>query len=161
MKRKTKKLTAEIIQKVYRNNVAEIKSIVHKDELEFKDNDGRTLLFHAIYAKNEELIKWILDQGVDINLKDKIGWTPLHYAAQEYLIGISKILIEKGADVNAQDMNGNTVLWRATFASMGKGEIIKVLLEKGAIPEIKNNYGISAIDLAENIGNYDVKQFFN
>ena len=65
-------------------------------------------------------------------------------------------MIDKGADVNAKDKNGNTVICDAVFSSGGKPEIILLLKKKGADPNIPNNYGISAIELAESISNFDV-----
>ncbi|MNE77207.1 Ankyrin repeats (3 copies) [compost metagenome] len=82
----------------------------------------------------------------------------MHYAVQNFLIKITEMLLEK-SNVNAIDNYGNTVIWRAVFASEGRGEIIKLLLSKGADPNIKNNSNVSAMDLANTIANYNVKQY--
>jgi ankyrin repeat protein len=71
----------------------------------------------------------------------------------------------KGADVNTIDINGNSIISDAVMNYYKDKEnyeyyIIK-LLEKGADPKIKNNYGINAIELANSIANYDVKKYFN
>jgi ankyrin repeat protein len=63
----------------------------------------------------------------------------LHYAAQYLTVEIGQILISRHADVNAKDNYGNNVLWRAAFASNGRGEFIKLLLENGASRYEKNN----------------------
>ena len=49
---------------------------------------------------------------------------------------------------------------RAVYDSMGRGEVIEILLAHGADPTIPNKSGISAIMLADKITDQDVKQFF-
>lgn len=95
-----------------------------------------------------------------MNLKDANGWTPLHYAANEYFPEVTEFLLNNEAKVNATDDYGNNVLWRAVFASKGRGEIIHLLLAHNANQDQKNDSGISLLELAETIDNYDVKQFF-
>ena len=56
--------------------------------------------------------------------------------------------------------NPETHLVKATFASEGRGEIVKLLLERNADPDLKNIHGISPKDLANTIANYDLKRFF-
>lgn len=62
--------------------------------------------------------------------------------------------------MNAADEHGNTPLFRAVFASQGRGELIALLLGAGADPDMVNQHGTSARELAERIGNFDVKQYF-
>lgn len=62
--------------------------------------------------------------------------------------------------MDARDDNGNTPLWRATFASMGFGGVIEQLLAADADPNLANNHGVTPLGLAQTIANYDVKQFF-
>jgi hypothetical protein len=48
----------------------------------------------------------------------------------------------------------------ATFESKGRGDLIRLLLAKGADPDAPNGSGVSPRHLAERIGNYEVKGFF-
>jgi uncharacterized protein len=162
MKKKTeiKKLSKEVIQKVYIANFESINSQILQNELVLKDQEGRTLFFHAVLSGKIDIINWIYSKGVEINQKDNIGWTVLHYAVQNNLVEVSNLLISFGSDVNAQDNHGNSVLWRAVFESKGKGEIISLLILNNANPNLKNNYNISPFELANTISNYDVKRFF-
>jgi ankyrin repeat protein len=70
-----------------------------------------------------------------------------------------KTLLAHGAVVDIQDAHGNTPLWRAVFESKNRGEVIEILLASGADKNLKNNYGISPLDLAGTIANYDAMQF--
>lgn len=97
---------------------------------------------------------------LEIKTKGSQGWTLFHYAAEYQNSSIGKELLSKGADLNAKDDFGNNVLWRATFSSKGKGEFIQFLIENGAERFAKNNSGISPMDLADTIDNYNVKQHF-
>jgi uncharacterized protein len=108
----------------------------------------------------QEFIDLLEASLINLDTKDSKGWTLLHYAAQYLTVEIGQILISKGADVNAKDDFGNNVLWRATFSSQGKGEFIDLLLRNGADKFAKNKSGISPVDLANTISNYDVKQYF-
>jgi ankyrin repeat protein len=69
-------------------------------------------------------------------------------------------LLDAGAPVNARDANGNTPLSDAVFRSRGRGDVIKLLRDRGADPTLKNNHGVSPLSLAHTIANYDVRQFF-
>jgi len=121
----------------------------------------------------EKLVSYIVGNDIEkfsdffdrssltVNARDKSGWSFLHYAAQYNAVEIGQKLIDRGADVNAKDTFGNNVLWRATFASQGKDDFIKLLLSNGANKSAKNNSGVSPADLADTIDNYDIKQFFN
>lgn len=160
MKRK-KTVPGQLIDKVYGTDYSEIKDYVNEDTIDLPDKDGRSLLFHAVLAKNLDLLHWFIEKHADVNKHDSLGWTALHYAAQEYLIDFVDVLIINGADVNAQDEYGNSVLWRAVFASKGRGAVIERLLQAGADVNLENSRGISPIKLANTIANFDVKQFFN
>ena len=65
-----------------------------------KDQDQ---LFSAILNRNAALIKSLLSQGADVNIRHKLGWTPLHAAVATGSVELVRILLKAGADVNAQD----------------------------------------------------------
>jgi len=125
------------------------------------DRCGRTALHYA--ALNNELleVRRLLETDFAASAVDAAGRTPLHFAAQEYSVDAAKLLIEHGASVDAQDSYGNTPLANAVFYSQGRGELIKLLREAGADPQLENKHGISPIKLARTIANYDLRQFFN
>ncbi|MDF2588004.1 MAG: hypothetical protein K0S41_1845 [Anaerocolumna sp.] len=129
--------------------------------IEIEDSDGRTPLIYAVMENKEEMVTMLIDKGVNVNKQDINGYSPLHFASQRYLVSIANILIQFGALVDILDNNGNTPLSDAVFYSEGRDEMITLLLSKGANKDLKNNYGISAFDLAKSISNYDVTQFFN
>ena len=117
-------------------------------------------MIHATVDGKLEFAKVLLDAGTDVNARDYIGYSALHYAAQNYLPEMATLLIAHGADVDAEDQYGNTPLWRATFDSKGRGELITILLKAGADRNHLNKKGKTPLDLAKLIANYDVLQFF-
>lgn len=125
------------------------------------NREKQSLAFTSIAKENLFALKLLADRGADLNIKDRGGWSLLHLAASFRNFEICSFLIEHGADVNAKDGFGCNVIFRAAFSSRGEGEIIKLLLAAGADPTIKNNHGVSAIDVANRIANYNVKQFFD
>lgn len=115
---------------------------------------------HAVVDNKIEIIKALIKMGADINLQDSAGWSALHFTASEYLPEIAKYLIENNAEVDLKDNYGNTPLSTAVFWSRGRGDLIKILLSNGANRDLKNNYDVSPLDLAKNIANYNIIQFF-
>ncbi len=149
-----KHLTRDEIN-LFKSQIIELDGMNHVDEM------GRSLIFHAVLQDKTEAIKILTSMNAKLNIHDKEGWTPLHYAVARYSIEATNLLINSGADIHAKDSNGNNVLWRAVFTSKGRGDIIKILLQAGADPLMKNNSGISPLQLANTIANYDVKIFLN
>lgn len=47
------------------------------------DSEGRTVLSVAAAQGCVEVVKQLLDRGLDEQHRDNSGWTPLHYAAFE------------------------------------------------------------------------------
>ena len=94
---------------------------------------------HGLLAECQGLI----EQGADVN---KPGWAPLHYAATNGHLSVMQLLIEENAYLDAESPNGSTPLMMA--AHYGTPSAVKLLLESGADPTLKNSLGLSAIDFA-------------
>ena len=155
------KLNKNDIEIFHRNNMEDIKNCFNKSNINRTDKDGRSLLIYSIIFKKLNVFEFCKDKGADVNLQDKSGWSALHFACQDNNYDFVVALIQYGANPNLQDIYGNTPLWKAVYSSQGKGEVIKILLSKNADKNLPNNYGISPIDLANTIANYDIKQFFD
>jgi uncharacterized protein len=105
---------------------------------------GESPLMMAVFRGNMELVKALLDRDADVN---KTGWTPLHYAATAGSLPLIALLLEKHAYIDAESPNGTTPLMMA--AQYGNPAAVKVLLDEGADPLLKNQLGLSAIDFAQ------------
>jgi uncharacterized protein len=78
---------------------------------------------------------------------NKTGWTPLHYAATGGHVEIIQILLDEYAYIDAESPNKSTPLMMA--AKYGTPAAVKLLLESGADPTLRNELGLSAIDFAQ------------
>lgn len=109
------------------------------------NQEGYSPLILACYRNNNEVAKFIIENGGDINGNSNMG-TPLMAAIVKGNNEIAKLLIEKNADVNFSDTNGTTAL---IYATMFKNiEIVALLMKKNANPNTKDNRGNSALDYA-------------
>lgn len=99
----------------------------------------------AIYNKNMEAIKWLLDNHVSPNAKDTDRDPMLHLAiCYDESCQIAKLLIERGAEVNVRNLDGKTALHVALPRC--ETNMIKFLLKKGADVNMRDRYNHSTID---------------
>lgn len=52
-------------------------------------------------ARNE-VVKYLLDLGADVNARDHQGFTPLHWAATRGYVSLVRTLLDRGADIDAR-----------------------------------------------------------
>ncbi|KAJ8668497.1 hypothetical protein QAD02_010160 [Eretmocerus hayati] len=77
-------------------------------------------------------IKYLIDNGADVNARDAYQNTPLHCMMySHYDEKVAQLLVDNGADVNAQNFLGETPLFRACQGS-GNLKGIEFLLKNGA-----------------------------
>jgi ankyrin repeat protein len=95
---------------------------------------GKTM--EAAIQKNEsDLVRALLGKGADPNLGGPNGASPLEDASLQGHAAIAAMLLDGGALVNRLDpVSGTTALYAA--ASFGKGEVVKLLLNRGANPTL-------------------------
>ena len=69
----------------------------------------------AVWANQSDIVKWLLDNGADINVLDGMNWTPLMIASYLGHTDIVKILKKKGANTDLKENHGWTALDLATL----------------------------------------------
>lgn len=111
--------------------------------------DESPLMISALKGQLD-LANRLIERGADVN---KPGWTPLHYAATNGHVAVIRLLLDKHAYIDAAAPSGSTPLMMA--AHYGTPEAVKVLLDEGADPMLKNLQGLSAIDFANRAGRKD------
>ena len=104
--------------------------------------DESPLMFAALNGQLE-LARLLISRGADVN---KPGWAPLHYAATRGHLAVMSLLLEHHAYIDASSPNGTTPLMMA--AHYGTPSAVKLLLEAGADPLLKNEQSLTAIDFA-------------
>jgi len=119
-----------------------------------KNNDGRTALMRSAYEGRTEVIERLLKAGAVTDRADKNGCTALMHAAVAGHGEAIERLLACGAVVDTQDSIGWTALMYAAYG--GHGEAIGRLLAAGADISARNLADLTAADIAEREGNYDV-----
>ena len=121
---------------------------------------GFSLLHEALSGHKWDIAEFLINEGIDVNLKDSSGNTALHDLCNsgctkglddfKMQINLIKKLLELGCSVNEPDNEKNTPLINATAKSNGPGfERYKLLLEYNPDIYWKNKYGMSCLVLAE------------
>ena len=118
-----------------------------KIKVETRTPQDESPLMMAAMRGELKLAAALIDKDADVN---KTGWTPLHYDAsstQGDQLGVAKLLIENAAYIDAASPNGSTPLMMA--AMYGNTSTLKLLLDEGADPTLKNQLGLTAVDFAQ------------
>ncbi len=83
----------------------------------------------------DDLARWLVAQGADIEAANTYGRTPLHERAASWR-GDIEVLLDLGADVHATDKDGDTPLHKA--AKSASPASVRVLLTRGARADALN-----------------------
>ena len=93
-----------------------------------------------------ELVKYLTEQGADVNPKNITESTPLHIAVESGSLEIVKQLVEHGADVNHKNIRKFTPLHTAVISD--SPEIVKYLIEHNADVNCENDEKGTPLDIA-------------
>jgi ankyrin repeat protein len=113
-------------------------------------NDESALMLAALKGYFPACVE-LIARDADVN---KTGWTPLHYAATGGHLKIVQLLLDNHAYIDAASPNASTPLMMA--AMYGTVDVVKVLLDAGADPLLKNGLGLTAIDFASQVQRDDI-----
>ena len=119
-------------------NIEALKAVY--DRCELTAHDGRFSLCTPLHMGEvpDELVIWLVEKGLDINVPDYYGATPLYRQA---ILGRDtvKLLLELGADIGKPNTYGETPLHVA--AEFFHPKTVKLLIDKGADVNAKNDMG--------------------
>jgi len=113
-------------------------------------------LHYAVANGKYSLMKELLCNKADIEVKDKSGRTPLHFAALKGDESILKLLLGKGSDIEAKDLERRTSLHFA--ASRADESTLKMLLESNAYIEARTGDELTPLHIAASAGQNAVVQ---
>ncbi len=132
----------------------------HDTDVNAKDQDGHTALMLAAFNGHSKIVNLLIDEGADVDMRDAMGQTALLYASTGPFAPTVKILLKAGAEPNAADNNEHfTPLMHA--AAEGQLEVVKLLLENGANPALKDIDGDDAQTFARQNGHIEVAELLS
>jgi ankyrin repeat protein len=111
--------------------------------VEVLNPSNESALMMAALHNQLEVATVLIERGAEVNRK---GWTPLHYAATRGHIAMMRLLLENSAYIDAESPNGTTPLMMAAYYAPPL--TVKLLLEEGADPTLRNQAKVTALDMA-------------
>lgn len=146
-----------------RGDLAAVKKVVEKKgNVDKRDIAGQTPLMYAAEGGSLEVVKYLVDQGADVNAMsgNKGRGTALIYATAANRVEIVKYLLEKGANVNlTTPYHKETALVWAV--AIGSKDLVKILVANGTDKTLKTKSGETALDLAEKLNNQEIIDLLN
>ena len=117
-------------------------------EEEARKTTAAILLACLEFPLSEEMMRWLIGQGIDINYVDQYGYTPLLYHAGRMASEKQAIaLVKLGADITAtQGLDRETVMHVAV--KTGNLELVKCLIQAGADAEVTSRSGETPLERA-------------
>ena len=116
-------------------------------EVNCRDDLGTPMLNIACRNDNFEFVEVLLGLGAELNaISEDRGYTAVMDAVWRGNEKITKYLIDKGAELNTINKEGQTNLVLAVGAN--RENIVKLLAENGADPDVKDMMGMSAYNYA-------------
>ena len=124
------------------------------DDINCKDNKGRTALHFAAWAGQAEICEFLVKNNAKIDCKDKERLRPLHLAAHNGHMQLCEVLLDQGADINCKNNNGLTPLYVA--ARNGNMQLCQLLIDKGADINCKDSNGLTPLGVAANANHFKI-----
>lgn len=126
----------ELFDAVKAGNLNKVQELVKNGaDLNLKDQYGSTLLHRAANWQKNAILKYLLENGANPNIKSGEHNLPAFQgAALMNNIEAVKLLIEHGADVKQIDTDGNTAIHYSA-----NPDYLKLMIEHGADVNSKNN----------------------
>ena len=130
----------------------------YPDAINYYAEDGFPPLGLACYFGRDEIARFLVLKGADVNLPSKNGFGvyPLHSAVAGNYTEIARMLIENNAQVNVKQQAGVTALHSA--AQNGNIDLLILLLEHGADVGIRMEGGRLPADLAREKGFLEIAE---
>jgi hypothetical protein len=125
-------------------------------KVESRNAQGESPLMIAAIMGQLESAKRLIQRGAEVN---KTGWTPLHYAAsrtESDSVEMVRLMLQHHAYIDAESPNKSTPLMLA--AHYGHADVVRLLLEEGADPTLRNEQGLTAVDFARRAGRDDMAE---
>lgn len=118
------------------NNIDKVKEFLKSPQYtpNSRDQNGYTPIHAAAEYAHLDLLKFLIKEGGDVNIKDSDGDTPLHACES---VEAAKLLVGLGADLNIKNDEGLTCLEKAEEDS-DFPELVSFLRKASGLDEASN-----------------------
>lgn len=124
-----------------------------KTQAEWRNAKDESPLMIASLKGQKDVVRKLIERDAHVN---KPGWAPLHYAATGGHVEVMAILLEEHAFIDAESPNKTTPLMMA--AMYGSPAAVRLLLQEGADPTLRNELGMNAVDFAQRANRRDAAE---
>jgi ankyrin repeat protein len=131
-------------------NSGNMTGLSHKDVL------AESTIHDAVRINDLKLVKFFINEKINLNEKDRFGYTPLHLASRFNHFDIAQTLVSKGAGVNSTDKYGDTPLIDST--RNGYTNMSKLLICNGANRDVLDKYDMSPLHYASKTNDVKIAQ---
>jgi quercetin dioxygenase-like cupin family protein len=150
--------TLDLFDAAYAGDVPSANRLLDRDPslLDSFSSDGFTALDLASYFGHRDLVSFLLERGakVEHEIRNENLFTALTGAVAEGHREIARSLLDRGANANHRYAEGAMPLLTAAYN--GDAEMVKLLLAHGARPDLSNDAGLTASDVAAERGHGDL-----
>lgn len=144
----------DIHNTVCEGNMERLEAMLDTTEIQVVDRRGRSLLHWAVACKQMDILRYLVDQGIDINNEDNAGDPPIYVAVlfnrDEYL----DTLIARQKD-NTWVTNYGTMLLQKAILNRNLRSTQRILAEGVGINSL-NERGSSPLEIAQRSGAEEV-----
>jgi hypothetical protein len=123
------------------DDIAALKAVFETCDLDARGGYGKHTAL-AFRDCPDELARWLVGQGADVDARDTYGRTALHEHAASWQ-GRIDTLLDLGADIHAIDKDADNPLHKA--ARSANVEAVRVLLSRGARADALNASGLTPL----------------
>jgi len=169
---------AEMLEVAGKGNTARVQELLNQGvNVNMRGPDSNTPIMEAVYGGHLDTVRLLLEHGADLSAKKRDGATALTLTANKDILELFKnvssmvaaaaagnntileTFISKGTPINALSETGESALHAACWN--GKVDTVKLLLERGADPQIRKADGASPVTLASGQKHEDIVALLN
>jgi ankyrin repeat protein len=146
MQDKNKNEDREIHQAAKAGDLTALRKLLFADRssIEASDRYETKPLHHAARSGSLECVKFLVENGANVNANAWFGTKPLHYAARGGNVECVRFLVENGANIHAKcSGNKTTAIFEASTV-----EVAQFLVERGAKLNLISSLGRVPLDYA-------------
>lgn len=146
----------EIIRDIREGNLEKFQSQLEsdKDLVQKRYGGGWTLLHHASYFGQKDIVAVLIKHGADVNGRDDSGWTALHRAASAGHSEVIRFLAANGADVNSFSGSQDTALSMAILGNFTQA--VQTIIDCGGGVNVRLLNGETPLHHAAEFGNHEI-----